>query len=54
MEIEELKPISKDVKSESLEENLNIDNDGKKEFIAIYPMLPTKNIIGLKERTKRF
>jgi len=53
MEVEELKSISDDIKSEPLEEKSNADNNDKKEIFGIYPMLPSKKYNWAKRKELR-
>ena len=50
MEVEELKSISDDIKSEPLEEKSNADNNDKKEIFRINLILPTKKYNWAKRR----
>ena len=53
MEIEELKFISEDIKSEPLEDSSDVDNNDKKELFGIYPLLPTRKYNWAKRKELR-
>lgn len=53
MKKEELKSISEDIKSESLEDSSDVDNNDKKELFGIYPLLPARKYNWAKRKELR-